>query len=188
MPATVLWFTSNRFARKSNYPRGEHAEEPRIKKHWDLRKISTRYKSKPFRNLLFLVFISYSLFRRRLIIIVICLAKRLRISKSVRFLDNKRNDFNAFTNFAIAKCIINLLNEDVNRRLSMAKYSVLLSPEWMIKVYWFFGHRLWYWLNYELMWWMVWLIIILINILSTCNSYQIDILLVYRIGIFKTYC
>lgn len=58
---TVLWFTSNRFARKSNYPHGKHAEKPRIKKHWDLRKISTRYKSKPPRNLLFLVPIPHSL-------------------------------------------------------------------------------------------------------------------------------
>lgn len=61
LPATVPWFTSNRFARKSNYPRGEHAEKPRIKKHWDLRKISTRYKSRPPRNLLFLVPIPHSL-------------------------------------------------------------------------------------------------------------------------------
>lgn len=61
LPTTVPWFTSNRFARKSNYSRGEHAEKPRIKKHWDLRKISTRYKSKPPRNLLFLVPIPHSL-------------------------------------------------------------------------------------------------------------------------------
>lgn len=60
LPTTVPWFTSNRFARKSNYLRGEYAEKPRIKKHWDLRKISARYKSRPPRNLLFLVPISHS--------------------------------------------------------------------------------------------------------------------------------
>jgi len=53
--ATVLWFISNRFTGKSNYPAASHAEEPRIKKHWDLRKIPTRYKSRPPRNLLSLV-------------------------------------------------------------------------------------------------------------------------------------
>jgi len=51
--ATVPWFTSNRFAGKSNYPAA--SGEPRIKKHWDLRKIPTRYKSRLPRNLLSLV-------------------------------------------------------------------------------------------------------------------------------------
>lgn len=97
LPVTVLWFTSNRFARKSNYPRGEHAEKPRIKKHWDLRKISTRYKSKPPRNLLFLVPISHSL-------LVVTIDNRRGSSREinanvnleiVHFSGNRRNDFNA---------------------------------------------------------------------------------------------
>lgn len=43
-------------------PAAKHAEKPRIKKHWDLRKISARYKSRPPRYLLFLVPVSHSLF------------------------------------------------------------------------------------------------------------------------------
>lgn len=97
LPTTVPWFTSNRFARKSNYPRGEHAEKPRIKKHWDLRKISTRYKSKPPRNLLFLVPIPHSL-------LAVAIDNRRGSSREinanvnleiVHFSGNRRNDFNA---------------------------------------------------------------------------------------------
>lgn len=100
LPATVPWFTSNRFARKSNYPRGEHAEKPRIKKHWDLRKISARYKSRPPRNLLFLVPIPHSLSaaviggnRRGL-----SLVKRTNASTNLyeipHFSSNRKNDSN----------------------------------------------------------------------------------------------
>lgn len=123
LPATVPWFTSNRFARKSNYPRGEHAEKPRIKKHWDLRKISTRYKSKPPRNLLFLVPIPHSL-------LTMAIDNRRGSSREinanvnleiVHFSGNRRNDF---------KCLLLAIlwlrnaspiaiDEHVNRRPSM---------------------------------------------------------------------
>lgn len=119
LPTTVLWFTSNRFASKSNYPRGEYTEKPRIKKHWDLRKISTRYKSRPPRNLLFLVPIPHSLSRRQSIAV-----SRMRTSKSFVFRVIKGTTLTLVAgDFAIVKCINARLDEDVNRQPSMAKRS-----------------------------------------------------------------
>ena len=67
---TVLWFTSDRFAGKSNYPGlswcGE-GDEPRIKKYWDLRKISKRCKSAAFSCT------SLSLYRRADVFAFFCL-------------------------------------------------------------------------------------------------------------------